>query len=255
MSKIVSAAIIIIGNEVLSGRTQDSNIRFLAKGLHDVGIRLREVRIIADLETAIIDAIHHLRDRYDYVFTTGGIGPTHDDITSESIAKAFNVPLILDPRAVACLKDYIPPEDLNEARLRMARIPEGADLIDNPVSRAPGFKIGNVYVMAGVPKIMQAMFEGLKPSLIGGQKILTKSITIYCKEGTIASELSDIQKDFKDDDIGSYPFFDSKNYGTVIVTRSINQSHLDQIGLRLFSLAQTYHANVLEGDHSPSHLE
>src|SRR5262249_3104625 len=161
-ARIVTAAVLLIGNEILSGRTRDANLAYLATGLTQLGIRLREARVIADIEADVVMAVNECRARYDYVSPTGGIGPTHDDITAECVAKAFDLPLIRHPEAVARLERHYQPGMLNEARLRMANTPEGATLIDNPVSTAPGFQIGNVFVLAGVPAIMQAMFDGLK---------------------------------------------------------------------------------------------
>src|SRR5260221_202527 len=186
--KIVTACLIIIGNEILSGRTQDANLAFIAKGLNEVGIRLREVRVIPDIAETIIETVNEMRATFDYVFTTGGIGPTHDDITSECVARAFGVPWVLDEEARRRLAaGYANPADLNEARLRMAHVPEGAVLIDNPVSRAPGFQIGNVFVMAGVPRIMQAMFDGIKRRLIGGAPVLSRTVTSGLPEGVLAA--------------------------------------------------------------------
>jgi molybdenum cofactor synthesis domain-containing protein len=219
MADEVSAALVIIGNEVLSGRTQDVNLQYIALGLNEVGVRLKEVRVIADDEAAIIKTIDELRAAHAYVFTTGGIGPTHDDITSASVAKAFGVRLRRDPRAVERLLRQIKPENLNEARLRMADIPEGAELIDNPVSHAPGFHIGNVYVMAGVPRIMQAMFDGIKGTLVGGRKVVSKSVTLYTGEGSVAIALEQIQLARPEVEIGSYPFTRDGRFGTVIVVR------------------------------------
>src|SRR5215469_3194857 len=162
LDKTVDACLVIIGNEILSGRTQDANLAYIAKGLGEVGVRLKEVRVIPDVAETIIATINELRAKFAYVFTTGGIGPTHDDITSESLARAFGVPWVLDPEAKRRLEAGYRPGELNAARLRMAHVPEGARLIDNPVSRAPGFQIDNVLVMAGVPKVMQAMFDGIK---------------------------------------------------------------------------------------------
>src|ERR671911_63600 len=161
---LVTAGLLVIGDEILSGRTKDKNIGYLAEYLTNIGIDLKEVRVVADDEPAIVNALNALRHRYTYVFTTGGIGPTHDDITADSVAKAFGVPIDVDPRAVALMRERYKAEDLNEARLRMARIPEGADLVENPISKAPGFRIGNVVVMAGVPAIMQAMLDNVARS-------------------------------------------------------------------------------------------
>jgi molybdenum cofactor synthesis domain-containing protein len=248
----VKAALLIIGNEVLSGRTQDANLQYIALGLNEVGVRLKEVRVIADDEAAIIETLNQLRATYTYVFTTGGIGPTHDDITSECVAKAFGVPLLRDPRAVERLLRQIKPENLNEARLRMANIPEGAALIDNPVSHAPGFHIGNVFVMAGVPRIMQAMFDGIRHSLIGGAKILSKSITIYSGEGTIADGLRAVQERHPQTEIGSYPFTRDGGYGTVIVVRGVDPQEVTAAAAAVASMAHQ-HGAAAEDDGQPPH--
>lgn len=251
MVEEVGAALVIIGNEVLSGRTQDVNVQYIAVGLNDVGVRLKEVRVVADDEAAIIAAVNDLRAAYAYVFTTGGIGPTHDDITSECIAKAFGVPLLRDPRAVERLLRQIKPEDLNEARLRMANIPEGADLIDNPVSHAPGFKIGNVYVMAGVPRIMQAMFDGIRNSLKGGAPMVSKSVTIYTGEGAVAAGLRDIQDCYPEVEIGSYPFTRNGGFGTVIVTRGIEPDRVEAVSGKVADMARRQGARVEEEELPP----
>ncbi len=240
----VSAALIVIGNEVLSGRTQDANLQYIALGLNEVGVRLKEVRVVTDEEDAIVAAVNALRATYNYVFTTGGIGPTHDDITAESVAKAFGVPLRRDPRAVERLLRQIKPENLNEARLRMANIPDGADLIDNPVSHAPGFHIGNVYVMAGIPRIMQAMFEGVRHSLIGGSRLLSKSVTIYIGEGTIATGLAEIQHRRPDVEIGSYPFNRGGIFGTVIVVRGTDAATVEAAIAEVAEMAEGHGATV-----------
>jgi len=244
MTTEVREAMIVIGNEVLSGRTQDANLQYIALGLNDVGIRLKEVRVIADDEAEIIETVNVLRGKYDYVFTSGGIGPTHDDITSESVAKAFGVPLLRDPRAVELLKKVIKPENLNEARLRMANIPEGGILIDNPVSAAPGFNIGNVYVMAGVPRIMQAMFDGIKHGLKGGARILSKAVTLHIGEGSIAVSLGDIQKRNPTVDIGSYPFTRDSGYGTVIVARGTDADSVAAVSAEVVEMASALGARV-----------
>ena len=246
MVEEVTAALVIIGNEVLSGRTQDANLQYIASGLNDVGIRLKEVRVVADDETAIITTVNALRACFTYVFTTGGIGPTHDDITALCIAKAFGVALRRDPRAVERLLRQIKPENLNEARLRMANIPDGADLIDNPVSHAPGFKIGNVFVMAGVPKIMRAMFDGVKGGLAGGAKMLSQNVTIHMGEGAIADGLRQIQDDRPEVEIGSYPFNRDGNYGTVIVTRGTDPTAVGQAARQVALMARGLGARVEE---------
>jgi molybdenum cofactor synthesis domain-containing protein len=246
LSEDVTAAILVIGNEILSGRTQDINVQYIATGLGQVGVRLKEVRVVSDDEAAIIGAVNALRAQYRYVFTTGGIGPTHDDITSECVAKAFGVKLLRDPRAVERLLKQIKPENLNEARLRMANIPEGAELIDNPVSQAPGFHIGNVYVMAGVPRIMQAMFDGVKPTLVGGARVLSASVTIHAPEGSLAAELRDIQDRAPDTEIGSYPFAKDGRFGTVIVTRGTDRDRVAEVSAQVIAMAKTIGAETVD---------
>lgn len=203
----ITAAILIVGNEILSGSTQDANIAFIAKRLSQRGIQLAEVRVVRDDEAQIIAALNALRASYRYVFTTGGIGPTHDDITAECVAKAFGVPHEVNAEAKKILEGYYAPRgiELNEARLRMATIPKGAALIDNPVSGAPGFNIGNVFVMAGVPKIMQGMFDHVDRLIEGGKPLLSRTLRCNLKEGDIANDLGNIQKEFPQVDIGSYP--------------------------------------------------
>src|SRR5215467_3543853 len=174
---VVTACVLIIGNEILSGRTQDANLAFLARGLNDAGIRLREARVIPDDRGDIVSTVNEVRRAFDYVFTTGGIGPTHDDITAQCVADAFGVALIIHPEAKRLLETHYPPGQLNEARLRMAMVPEGAALLPNPISRAPGFQIANVFVLPGVPSIMQGIFEQLKYRLVGGEKLLSRSLS------------------------------------------------------------------------------
>jgi molybdenum cofactor synthesis domain-containing protein len=210
MSEIVTAGILVIGDEILSGRTKDKNIGFIAEYLTNIGIDLKEVRVVADEEAEIIAALDALRHRYTYVFTTGGIGPTHDDITADSVAKAFGVAIDYDPRAVALLEAHFARmgTDVNEARMRMARVPAGAELVPNKVSAAPGFWIGNVIVLAGVPSIMQAMLDAVAPHLRTGAKMLSDSVRADCREGDIGTELGDIAKAHPEVMIGSYPFVD-----------------------------------------------
>src|SRR3569833_2776151 len=184
---IVTAAVLVIGDEILSGRTKDKNIGYIADYCTAIGIDLKEVRVVSDDEAAVVSALNALRHRYTYVFTTGGIGPTHDDITADCVAKAFGVMIDVDPRAKALLLTRIAEKDMNEARLRMARIPAGADLILNKVSAAPGFRIGNVHVMAGVPAIMQAMLDEVAPTLRTGVKMLSETVRAYCREGDIGA--------------------------------------------------------------------
>jgi len=219
-SDIVTAGLLVIGDEILSGRTKDKNIGFIAEYLTAIGIDLKEVRVVADEEAEIVAALNALRSRYTYVFTTGGIGPTHDDITADSVAKAFGVPIDIDPRVVAIFKERAPHLELNEARLRMARIPAGADLVENSVSNAPGFMIGNVIVMAGVPAIMQAMIDSVSGRLRTGRKMLSETVLANAREGDIGGPLGEIAKAHPDAMIGSYPFFDGKGPNTNIVVRS-----------------------------------
>jgi molybdenum cofactor synthesis domain-containing protein len=226
--QIVTAAIVVIGDEVLSGRTKDLNVGHIAEQLTAIGIDLREVRIVADVEDEIVAAVNHLRARYDHVFTTGGIGPTHDDITADAIARAFGVAIDIDDRAVAMLREHISEANLNQARLRMARIPDGAELITNPVSKAPGFTIGNVHVMAGVPAIMQAMLAELLPSLTTGSRMMSRSLAARAKEGDIAGPLGALQKDYPEVSMGSYPSFEEGvGFTTTIVLRSRDKALLD----------------------------
>ncbi len=209
----VTAALLVIGDEILSGRTKDKNIGYVADYLTALGIDLLEVRIVADEEDAIVDSINALRHRYTYVFTTGGIGPTHDDITADCVAKAFGVSIDVDPRALAILKERMVTTgiEMNEARLRMCRIPKGADLVLNKVSAAPGMWIGNVIVMAGVPTIMQAMLDEVAPKLKTGVRILSETIRADAREGDIGTQLGAIAKANPQVTIGSYPFFDPQH--------------------------------------------
>ncbi|CAN5191235.1 molybdopterin-binding protein [soil metagenome] len=226
-TSIITAAILVIGDEILSGRTKDRNIGFIAEYLTNIGIDLREVRVVPDIEEEIVTAVNALRRRYTHVFTTGGIGPTHDDITADSLAKAFGVSIDIDQRAVAMLLDRIPKPDLNEARLRMARIPAGATLIENSVSKAPGFSIGNVHVMAGVPSIMQAMMDALAPRLATGTKMISRSVVAGLREGDYGTPLAAVQKAHPGVVIGSYPSFVDGVPTTMIVLRSRDETRLD----------------------------
>ncbi|RMB04868.1 molybdenum cofactor synthesis domain-containing protein [Eilatimonas milleporae] len=225
----VTAALLIIGDEILSGRTQDKNLAYLAAWLNEAGIDMAEARVVPDVEAVVVEAVRALRGRYTYVFTTGGIGPTHDDITAECLAKAFEVPLQVHPEAHARLLAHYGEADFTPARQRMARVPEGAVLIDNPVSIAPGFQIGNVFVMAGVPKIMQAMLEGLRARLKGGVTVLSKAVTIRAPESAIAGDLGEIQAAHTGVSIGSYPFFRDATgqSGAQIVVRSRDAAALE----------------------------
>jgi molybdenum cofactor synthesis domain-containing protein len=229
MSAIVTAAILVIGDEILSGRTKDKNIGYIAEYLTNIGIDLQEVRVVSDEEKEIVDALNALRNRYTYVFTTGGIGPTHDDITADSVAKAFGVSIDVDPRARKLMEERFAARgvEMNEARLRMARIPAGAELVENKQSGAPGFWIGNVIVMAGVPSIMQAMLDAAAPKLQTGVRVLSETIKGDVREGDIGTELGEIAKLHPNVSIGSYPFFDEKTGpNTNLVIRSRDAAHL-----------------------------
>ncbi len=219
--RIVTAALLIIGDEILSGRTKDKNIGYIAEYLTAIGIDLKEVRIVPDEEAQIVAAVNALRTRYTYLFTTGGIGPTHDDITADCIAKAFGVPIDVDPRAVAVMRERFRPEELNEARLRMARIPQGADLVHNSYNKVPGFRIGNVIVMAGVPVIMQAMLDAVAPTLETGVKLLSETVRANLREGDLGEPLRAVAKAHPDAIIGSYPFWDENGQpNTNLVVRA-----------------------------------
>jgi molybdenum cofactor synthesis domain-containing protein len=224
--KIPTACILIIGNEILSGRTQDLNLAYIAKGLGEAGVALREARVIPDVEATIIAVVNELRAKYDYVFTTGGIGPTHDDITSESIAKAFGVPWVVHPEAHKHFLNFYAPSELNEARMRMATTPEGATLVYNPVSRAPGFKMGNVYVFAGIPRVMQGMFDTIKGELKGGKPMLSRTVGTSLPEGVLAKRLGEIQHQYEDIEIGSYPIMRRGSFGVNLVLRGRDAARL-----------------------------
>ena len=220
MSGNPTACLLVIGNEVLSGRTQDANIKFLAVRLGEVGIPLREVRVIPDVPETIIATVNEVRARFDHVFTTGGIGPTHDDITSECISAAVGVPWEVHPEAWARMERHYKPGEFNAARQRMATLPRGATLIDNAISIAPGYTIGNVHVMAGVPRIMQSMFEALAPRLAGGPPIVAGAVHAKgLAEGRIAEGLEAVQKRYADLDIGSYPYYRGDGNGVALVAK------------------------------------
>jgi molybdenum cofactor synthesis domain-containing protein len=249
MAKTVTAALAIIGNEILSGRTQDANLAFLGKSLNDIGIQLREVRVVPDVEAEIVDAVNALRARYDYVFTTGGIGPTHDDITPESVAKAFGRRAVYHPEAYERLRAWYEANgrEFTEMRKRMALMPEGAELIDNPVSVAPGFKIGNVFVLAGVPQIMRSMFEAAKPHLRGGERVGSRSISTRLVEGILAGPLKAVQERHPDADIGSYPFYNTPNgTGVALVVRSTSPAALKAAGDEILAMIAALGGEVLE---------
>jgi molybdenum cofactor synthesis domain-containing protein len=224
-----TAAVLLIGDEVLSGRTKDKNLGFIADYLTALGIDLKEARVVADDEVAIVEAVNALRARYTYVFTTGGIGPTHDDITADCIAKAFGVGISHHPEAVAILEAHFREigREANEARMRMARIPRGASLILNSVSKAPGFRIGNVHVMAGVPKVMNAMMDAIAPTLARGSLVKSRTIRFEGGEGDIAKPLKDVQEQFPTLSIGSYPFESERGFSTNLVLRGRDEAALE----------------------------
>jgi molybdenum cofactor synthesis domain-containing protein len=224
-----TASMLVIGDEILSGKTKDKNIGVLADALTMVGVDLVEVRIVTDDERAIVEALNALRAQTTYVFTSGGIGPTHDDITADSVAKAFGVGIDVDPRAYKLLSDFYAKTDrqMNAGRERMTRIPDGADLIDNPVSIAPGFRLGNVHVMAGVPSVFAAMLESVLPTLEGGVPIAVNTLPFNCGEGDLAERLAAIDADHPDVSIGSYPKLIDGKFSTEIVLRSRDAAALD----------------------------
>ncbi len=214
-----TAAVIVIGNEILSGRTQDANLAYLATKLGAVGIRVVEARVVPDVEARIVEAVDALRARCTHVFTTGGIGPTHDDITAKAIAVAFGVPFERNAEAERRLRAYYDPKMINAARLSMADMPAGVELIDNPVSVAPGFRLDNVHVLPGVPKILHAMVDGLVPTLAGGRPIASRALTVFRAEGEIATLLAELQARHGAVEIGSYPFLRQGRFGTTVVCR------------------------------------
>ncbi len=235
----VTAALLIIGNEILSGRTVDANLPYLATFLGKLGIRLVEVRVVPDIEAEIVDAVNALRAKVDYLFTTGGIGPTHDDITAASVAKACGRKLIRHPEAERRLIAFYPPERRTAARLKMADMPEGAALIDNPVSIAPGFVVDNVHVLAGVPRIMQAMLDMLAPRLEGGAMLRSRTLVVFKGEGDMAEALAAIQARRPGIDIGSYPFFRLDKPGTSIVFRGDDGAAIDAAFAELEAYCRT----------------
>ncbi len=228
----VTAALLVIGNEILSGRTQDANLAHVAKALNEVGVQLVEARVVKDVEADIVAALDALRARYDHVITTGGIGPTHDDITARSVAKAFGRELARNPEAHRRLVAHYAQFDgleLNAARLRMADTPAGAELIDNPISAAPGFRVENVHVLAGVPSIMQAMLDGFRHDLRGGAPVRSRSVACNLGEGTVAAELTRLQARWPEVEIGSYPRFAGSGYRTAVVLRDSDEQRLGRV--------------------------
>ena len=236
----MKASLIIIGNEILSGRTQDKNLSYLANWLNEIGIQLAEVRVIRDEEEIVVESVNYLRSTYDYVFTTGGIGPTHDDITSLCIAKAFGVELEINSGALDILKEYYKDGELTDARMKMTKMPVGSELIENPVSRAPGFKMDNVFVLAGIPSIMQGMLEGARKHLTGGEVVKSKSIDVFTPESNVADALTDLQNKYSEVEIGSYPFNKDNRFGTSVVMRSSDEERLNNCESDLKELMKNY---------------
>ena len=234
------ASLIIIGDEILSGRTEDKNLAYLAKWLGKLGISLSEVRVVLDDEEAIIGAVNSLRKKYDYVFTTGGIGPTHDDITTDCVAKAFGVESRIDDDALEKMQAFLEGKELTEPLLKMLRIPEGGELIYSPVTKAPGYKIENVFVMAGIPKIMRGMLEGMYDYLEKGDLIHSRSFDIMVGESFFAEELTQIQDKYSDVSVGSYPFSRDGKYGATIVLRSTQESQLESCELLVKDLISRF---------------
>ena len=243
------ACLLVIGNEVLSGRTQDLNIKFIATRLGEIGIPLREVRVIPDVAATIIATVNEVRARFDHVFTTGGIGPTHDDITSECIAQAFGVPWEPHPEAWARMEAAYKPGEFNAARQRMATMPRGATLIDNAISAAPGFTIGNVHVMAGVPRIMQSMFTWLAPQLAGGPPIVSRAVyALGLLEGRVADGLRAVQDRHPALDLGSYPFYRTTGNGVALVAKGPDAAEADAAIAEVTALIRAMGLEPIEGE-------
>ena len=242
----VNAAILIIGNEILSGRTQDTNTSTLATWLNSVGVKVNEVRIIPDQEDIIVETLNLLRKSNNYVFTTGGIGPTHDDITAQSVAKAFGLKYELHKEGYKILEAYYQPGEFNEGRQKMIWMPANADLILNPTSGAPGFSVENVFCLPGVPSIMKSMLGGLKNKIVGGDPILSYTISLKTVESEIANSLTRVQEENQDVEIGSYPFFHAGKLGVSIVLRSENQSKIDQCNSQILKFVNDKKIEVVD---------
>jgi molybdenum cofactor synthesis domain-containing protein len=241
---------LLIGDEILSGRTRDSNLAYIANHLNKIGIQVREARVIPDVEETIVSVLNEVRARYDYVFTTGGIGPTHDDITADAVAKAFGVAIDYHPGAMKILGDHYDATggEFTKARMRMARLPAGATMVENPLSKAPGFQIGNVFVMAGVPMVMQVMLDSLTGRLQGGATMQSRTVTAQIGEGTIAEKLGELQQRYPDVGIGSYPYYRGKVFGTSIVMRGIDSSLLDRAAGDVEALMRSFGVEPVTGD-------
>ena len=243
-----NAAILIIGNEILSGRTQDTNTSTLATWLNSLGVKVGEVRVIPDIENTIIDTVNVLRKQYSYVFTSGGIGPTHDDITSESISKAFNLPYEKHAEGYKILEAYYKPGEFNDGRQKMIWMPRGAKLILNPTSGAPGFYVENVFVLPGVPSILKSMLGGIKNNIVGGDPIISHTISLRTFESHIADSLTAVQNKYNDVEIGSYPFFQSGKLGVSIVMRSDSQELINKCSSDVMSFVNEKKIEVVNRD-------
>ena len=246
--KEIISGIIIIGNEILSGRTQDTNTSTISKWLNSLGIKVQEVRVIPDVEKIIVDTVNELRKKYNYIFTTGGIGPTHDDITASSISKAFNLKYGQHEEAMSLLEKYYKPGEFNEGRQKMAWMPTNANLIYNPSSGAPGFNVENVFCLPGVPSILKSMLGGITNKLVGGNPILSKTINLRTVESEIAKSLSIIQDNNRDVDIGSYPFFRAGKLGVSIVLRSTEQIQIDKSNMEIIKFVKEKNIEVIENE-------
>ncbi|MDC6483298.1 competence/damage-inducible protein A [Candidatus Pelagibacter sp.] len=242
----VNAAILIIGNEILSGRTKDTNTSTLATWLNSIGVIVGEVRVIPDIEKTIIDTLNLLRANYNYIFTSGGIGPTHDDITAESVSKAFDIKYEVHKEAYKILEAYYKPGEFNEGRQKMVWMPENAKLILNPTSGAPGFNVENVFCLPGVPSILKSMLGGLTNSIVGGEPILSLTISLRTVESEIADSLTKVQNDNQDVEIGSYPFFQAGKLGVSIVIRSENQTKIDNCNLQILKFVDEKKIEVVD---------
>ena len=243
--KEITAGIIIIGNEVLSGRTKDINTSTLAKWLNSIGIEVKEVRVIPDIESTIIETVNHLRKNFNYIFTTGGIGPTHDDITAESISKAFNLEYGFHKEAFSILENYYKPGEFTEGRQKMAKMPTSAKLIVNPSSGAPGFYVENVFCLPGVPSILKSMLGGLNNILVGGDPVLSKTLNLRTVESEIAKSLTNVQNNNTEVEIGSYPFFRAGKLGVSIVLRSTDQKKIDLCNEQILEFVKTKNIEIL----------
>ncbi len=246
--KEINAAILIIGNEVLSGRTKDINTSTLATWLNTIGITVKEVRVVPDIEITIINTVNELREKFNYVFTTGGIGPTHDDITAESISKAFGVKYGFHKEAFSILEKYYKPGEFNEGRQKMAKMPVTSNLILNPTSGAPGFNLENVFCLPGVPSILKSMLGGLKNSLIGGAPILSETLNLRTVESEIAKSLTEVQNQNIDVEIGSYPFFRAGKLGVSIVIRSTDKDKIETCKLEINRFIKDKNIEIVEND-------